>query len=159
MELELEAQEAAATEDEIAAEQAAAETTIRIPIPALVTDRAMRARQPPRDAIEGTGAKSLRRRLGAHRQDREAHRAGDMGYPGSSMPNASPPEDVGGPWGYEEYLEAIASPRNERHTETIQWRGPGFDPSTVDTDDIKREVAAPTRKWAPESAKPRQEET
>ena len=28
-----------------------------------------------------------------------------------------PPEDVGGPWGYGELLEAIADPKHERHAE------------------------------------------
>ncbi len=28
-----------------------------------------------------------------------------------------PPEDVGGPWGYNEFLEAIADPEHERHQE------------------------------------------
>lgn len=39
-----------------------------------------------------------------------------------------PPEDVGGPWGYAEYLEALADPEHERHAEMVEWRGEGFDP-------------------------------
>lgn len=41
-----------------------------------------------------------------------------MGYP--RLIEASgrcPPEDVGGPWGYGELLEAIADPKHERHAE------------------------------------------
>ena len=45
-----------------------------------------------------------------------------------------PPEDVGGPWGYAEYLKAIADPTHDRHEELIDWRGPGFDP--IDADEI-----------------------
>ena len=45
---------------------------------------------------------------------------------------ACPPEDVGGPLGYEEYLEAIADPKHPRHEELTQWRGPGFDRDFVD---------------------------
>ncbi|MGI9474571.1 MAG: plasmid pRiA4b ORF-3 family protein [Rubripirellula sp.] len=36
---------------------------------------------------------------------------------------ACPPEDIGGPWGYAEYLEALADPSNERHDELIGWIG------------------------------------
>jgi len=44
---------------------------------------------------------------------------------------ACPPEDVGGPWGYIEYLEAISDPKHEEHEEFMQWRGP-FDPEAFD---------------------------
>jgi hypothetical protein len=36
---------------------------------------------------------------------------------------ACPPEDVGGVWGYEEFLEAIADPNHERHEEFLGWIG------------------------------------
>lgn len=39
----------------------------------------------------------------------------------------TPPEDVGGSSGYEDYLEAIADPQHEEHESMLQWRGP-FDP-------------------------------
>jgi hypothetical protein len=45
---------------------------------------------------------------------------------------ACPPEDVGGPWGYANYLEAIADPNHERHAEMIDCRGDAFDPNAVD---------------------------
>jgi hypothetical protein len=44
---------------------------------------------------------------------------------------ACPPEDVGGTWGYEEYLEAMADPEHERHEECMGWRG-AFDPEAFD---------------------------
>jgi hypothetical protein len=37
---------------------------------------------------------------------------------------ACPPEDVGGVWGYVEYLEALADPKHEQHHDMLQWRGP-----------------------------------
>ena len=37
---------------------------------------------------------------------------------------ACPPEDVGGPWGFAEYLEALADPTNEQHADMLEWRGP-----------------------------------
>ena len=36
---------------------------------------------------------------------------------------ACPPEDVGGPYGYQEYLEALADAKHERHEEFIEWQG------------------------------------
>ncbi|CAN7639258.1 plasmid pRiA4b ORF-3 family protein [Brucella pseudogrignonensis] len=34
-----------------------------------------------------------------------------------------PPEDVGGPWGYQEFCDALADPVQERHAETLEcWR-------------------------------------
>jgi hypothetical protein len=41
---------------------------------------------------------------------------------------ACPPEDVGGAWGYQDFLEAIADPANERHEELRNWVGGGFEP-------------------------------
>ena len=44
---------------------------------------------------------------------------------------ACPPEDCGGPPGYEDYLAAIADPQDEQHEELLDWRGP-FDPEAFD---------------------------
>jgi hypothetical protein len=41
----------------------------------------------------------------------------------------TPPEDVGGTPGYEEYLVVLADPEHEEHTNMLRWRGP-FDPET-----------------------------
>jgi Plasmid pRiA4b ORF-3-like protein len=43
----------------------------------------------------------------------------------------TPPEDVGGAAGYEEYLEVLADPDNEEHGNMLQWRGP-FDPEAFE---------------------------
>jgi hypothetical protein len=51
-----------------------------------------------------------------------------------------PPEDVGGPWGYGEFLEAIADPKHERHKELIEWRG-DFDPQQFHIDKLNRRLA------------------
>ena len=50
-----------------------------------------------------------------------------------------PPEDVGGPWGYVEYLEVLCNPNHERHTEMVEWRGSNFDPKVVDVPGIEKE--------------------
>jgi hypothetical protein len=44
---------------------------------------------------------------------------------------ACPPEDVGGTWGYQEFLQAIADPDHERHEEFLKWSGP-FNPEAFD---------------------------
>ncbi len=43
--------------------------------------------------------------------------------------NACPPEDCGGPPGYEEFLEAINDPKHEDHDNMLTWCGGSFDPS------------------------------
>lgn len=42
-----------------------------------------------------------------------------------------PPEDVGGVWGYAEFLEAIANPKHEEHDRMLEWAGE-FDPEEFD---------------------------
>ena len=59
--------------------------------------------------------------------------ASDIDYPvflGGE--NNCPPEDVGGPFGYKDYLSAISDPHHEEHESMIEWNGEGFDPSFVD---------------------------
>jgi len=45
---------------------------------------------------------------------------------------ACPPEDVGGVWGYADFVEAIADPEHERHGELMEWIGREFDPEAFD---------------------------
>lgn len=52
---------------------------------------------------------------------------------------ACPPEDVGGPWGYADYLDALADPEHEQHDELLNWRGP-FDPEAFDPKKATREM-------------------
>lgn len=60
-----------------------------------------------------------------------------------------PLEDVGGSWGYEEFLAAHADPEHERHAEFAEWIGPGaFDPNAVDLDILGRDVAALAKRWS-----------
>jgi hypothetical protein len=37
---------------------------------------------------------------------------------------ACPPEDVGGPYGFAEFLQAVADPNHERHQELLEWSRP-----------------------------------
>jgi hypothetical protein len=56
---------------------------------------------------------------------------------------ACPPEDVGGVWGYEEFLQAIGDPDHPEHEEYLEWVGGEFDPEEFDleeTNEILREL-------------------
>lgn len=59
-----------------------------------------------------------------------------------------PPEDVGGPWGYAEMLEAIGDPAHESRAELAGWVEPGFDPAAVDTAALAADVAALAAQWS-----------
>ena len=45
---------------------------------------------------------------------------------------ACPPEDVGGVWGYADFLAAIADPEDEQHEDMREWIGGKFDPEAFD---------------------------
>ena len=49
---------------------------------------------------------------------------------------ACPPEDVGGVWGYDDFLEAIQDPDHPDHEDMLEWVGGEFDPEAVDLDEI-----------------------
>lgn len=59
-----------------------------------------------------------------------------------------PPEDVGGPWGYREFLDAIADPKHEEHAERLEWIGGSFDPDVVDPQRLAKAVETLAKKWA-----------
>jgi len=59
-----------------------------------------------------------------------------------------PPEDVGGPWGYAEILEAVGDKKHERHAEIREWLGDDFDPTVFDSESLKAEVAALAKRWS-----------
>lgn len=50
--------------------------------------------------------------------------------------NACPPEDVGGPPGYEEFLAALADPKHPEHRDLKEWIGGSFDPVAFSVDDV-----------------------
>ena len=51
-----------------------------------------------------------------------------------------PPEDVGGPWGYREFLDVIADPDHEDHADKLEWVGGPFDPNDTDVERLTRAV-------------------
>ena len=51
---------------------------------------------------------------------------------------ARPPEDVGGPSGYQEFLEAVLDRSHEEHRAMKRWAGGHFDPEWFDLELITR---------------------
>lgn len=45
---------------------------------------------------------------------------------------ACPPEDVGGVWGYTDFVAAVRNPDHEQHEELLDWVGGAFDPDEFD---------------------------
>ncbi len=58
-----------------------------------------------------------------------------------------PPEDVGGPWGYRKFRDALADPNDEEHDETLQWIGDHFDPTNANGRILAEAVDSLARKW------------
>jgi hypothetical protein len=50
-----------------------------------------------------------------------------------------PPEDVGGPGGYENYLEAMADSEHEEHEDMMAWGRP-FDPEAFSVEKINQQL-------------------
>jgi yecA family protein len=49
---------------------------------------------------------------------------------------ACPPEDIGGIWGYQEFLEAYADPDHDDHEAMVEWAGNDILPDLFDDEDI-----------------------
>jgi Plasmid pRiA4b ORF-3-like protein/Domain of unknown function (DUF6398) len=60
---------------------------------------------------------------------------------------ACPPEDCGGPWGYADFLDALADPGHERHDELKEWLGGPFDPEAFDPADATRRMRRGLPNW------------
>ncbi len=43
-----------------------------------------------------------------------------------------PPEDVGGAWGYQEFIETISDPDDPEYEDVLEWVGGEFDPEYYD---------------------------
>jgi hypothetical protein len=54
---------------------------------------------------------------------------------------ARPPEDVGGPSGYQEFLEAILDRTHEEHRQMSRWAGGHFDPEWFDLELINGDLS------------------
>ena len=49
---------------------------------------------------------------------------------------ACPPEDVGGVWGYDSFLDAIQDPTHPEHEMYVEWVGDEFDPAEFNLDEV-----------------------
>jgi hypothetical protein len=54
---------------------------------------------------------------------------------------AGPPEDVGGVWGFMEFVEAMRDPAHPQHRELADWYEDPFDPDAFDIDEVNRRLA------------------
>ena len=57
---------------------------------------------------------------------------------------ACPPEDVGGMWGYEDFLKIIANPKDPEYDEMMEWIG-SFDPERFNLDHVNEGLRHPRR--------------
>lgn len=53
---------------------------------------------------------------------------------------ACPPEDVGGIWGYDTFLEILKDPIHAEHDNYIDWVGGDFDSEAFDLDEVNRRL-------------------
>jgi len=53
---------------------------------------------------------------------------------------AGPPEDVGGPWSYDDFLETIRDPEHDDHKANLRWAGGHFNPEWFDLDLINKDL-------------------
>jgi len=70
-----------------------------------------------------------------------------------------PPEDVGGPWAYREFLDAIADPDHKDHADRLEWVGGPFDPTDTGVERLTRAVERLAKKWTRTPSAPRKRTT
>ncbi len=107
------------------------------------------------DVIEDTGAKTLHYfyDFGDGWEHTVKLLAIDDGEAGVNYPRLldakgrCPPEDIGGPWGYGDFLEAIEDPNHERHEELTEWYPADFNPNDTPLEDLKAAVANLAKRW------------
>lgn len=59
---------------------------------------------------------------------------------------ACPPEDVGGVWGYADFLEALADPKHEQHDDFMEWAG-RFKPEAFDAKKATKAMKKGSPDW------------
>ncbi len=61
---------------------------------------------------------------------------------------ACPPEDIGGPWGYQELLAARTDPTHERHADAAEWLSADYNPGYASFHHLNKAVDELGAKWA-----------
>lgn len=59
---------------------------------------------------------------------------------------ACPPEDVGGVYGFADYVESITNPNHSEHDDFLEWNGP-FDPAEFDASQTTRRMKKGLPAW------------
>jgi Plasmid pRiA4b ORF-3-like protein len=54
--------------------------------------------------------------------------------------NACPPDDIGGPYSYPDFVDAITNPSHPEHQAMLDWHGGPFDPAAINPDAIDRRL-------------------
>lgn len=106
--------------------------------------------------IEDTGVKSLKYLYDfgdgwehTVRIERVAPAAAGQTYPRLvEAKGRCPLEDIGGPPGYDEFLQALADPDHERREEFEEWADMTFDPNIVDAKGLAAKLADLAKKWS-----------
>lgn len=107
------------------------------------------------DVLEDVGARSLKYLYDfgdgwehSVRIERIVDAVPGMAYPRlTAATGRCPPEDVGGPWGYREFLDAIADPNHQAHAERLEWIDDNFDPTNIDLEALAHAVHSLAMKW------------
>ena len=66
--------------------------------------------------------------------------------------NAAPRDDMGGVFGFYQWLQALRSKRSPMHEEATAWLGADFDPARFDPDEANRRLS---QAFKPAPKKPR----
>lgn len=53
---------------------------------------------------------------------------------------ACPPEDIGGLWGYYDFLEIMEDTKHPEHEEMLEWLGDTFDPDRFDLEEVNQRL-------------------
>lgn len=61
---------------------------------------------------------------------------------------ACPPEDCGGPWGYQNLLKVVTNPKHPEHEEMLEWIGGEWDAEAFDLDAVNKGIEPRQRKAA-----------
>jgi hypothetical protein len=67
---------------------------------------------------------------------------------------ACPPEDMGGVWGYDNFLKAIQDPEHHEHEDYLNWIGEEFDPEAFELNAVNDQLRHMGHGWSTESLDP-----